>query len=180
MKRHTLIGCFACVLGMTTWSHAQAIPSASRAGGIQVGVGGAFTDPDYAQKYIKGLTFYGDYDFLNNIGVEAEIHYYIDTPTDLSENTYLIGPRYSVRRKSFSGYGKALFGTGRFGTKGGGFGTTATTGYATYAFGGGVEYKTPYKIKVRIIDVEFQKWPNFTPNSLSPISYTVGVAYVFH
>ena len=66
MKRHLLIGCFACVLGIATMSHGQAIPTASRTGSIQVGVGGMFTNPDYAQQYIKGLTFYADYEFLHN------------------------------------------------------------------------------------------------------------------
>jgi hypothetical protein len=161
-------------------SHAQAIPTASRISSIQVGIGGMITNPDYAQKYIKGLTFYGDYNVWHNIGLEGEIHYSVLTPTDLSENTYLVGPRYTVRRKNFSVYGKALFGMGRFGTQGGSFETTATTPYTAYAFGGGVEYMAPHNLNVRLIDVELQKWPNFPPNGLSPISYTIGVAYVIH
>jgi opacity protein-like surface antigen len=180
LKRHIFIGCFACVLGIATMSHAQAIPTASRTGSIQAGIGGMFTSPDYAQQYIKGLTFYADYDFLHNIGVEGEIHYSVLTPTDLSENTYLIGPRYTVRHKRFSGYAKALFGMGRFGTQGGSFGTTATTAYTAYAFGGGVEYMATHNINVRVFDVELQKWPSFPPNGLSPVSYTIGVAYVIH
>jgi len=180
LKRHTLIGCFACVLGMTTLSHAQAVPTASRAGSIQVGVGGMLTDPDYAQKYIKGLTFYGDFFFLHNLGVEAEIHYSVITPTDLSENTYMAGPRYTLRHKRFGAYGKALFGVGRFGTQGGSFETTATSSYAAFAFGGGIEYQATRNINIRAFDIEGQKWPSFAPNGLSPISYTIGVAYVFH
>jgi hypothetical protein len=180
LKRHILIGCFACVLGFATMLQGQAIPTASRTGSIQVGVGVMTTSPDYAQQYIKGLTFYADYGFLHNIGIEGEVHYSVITPTDLSENTYLIGPRYTVRRKRFSGYAKALFGMGRFGTQGGSFETTATTAYTAYAFGGGLEYMATRNINVRVFDVELQKWPSFPPNGLSPISYSIGVAYVIH
>ena len=180
MKRHILIGCFACVLSMTSLSHAQAVPTASRVGSIQAGVGALFISPDYAQQYIKGLTFYADYDIAHNIGIEGEIHYSVITPTDLSENSYLIGPRYTYHQKKFGIYAKALFGVGRFGTQGGAFQKVTTTGYTEYAFGGGVEYHVTRSINIRGIDVELQKWPGFPPNGLSPIAYTVGVAYVFH
>jgi hypothetical protein len=138
-----------------------------------------FAVPDYATDYIKGLTFYGDFDFTHHIGVEADIHYSISTPQDISENSYLIGPRYTVRHKRISAYGKALFGFGRFGFQKGDF-VAATSGtYGVYAAGGGVEYKATHNITVRAFDAEFQKWPNFTPHSLSPIVYTIGVAYAF-
>ncbi len=122
---------------MTILSHAQAVPTASRIASIQVGAGAFFTSPDYAQQYLKGVAFYADYEFTHSIGIEAEIHYSVITPTDLSENTYLFGPRYTVRHNKFGVYGKALFGVGRFGTQGGAFETTATSGYTAYAFGGG-------------------------------------------
>jgi opacity protein-like surface antigen len=180
LKRHTIIGCFACVLSLTALSHAQAVPTASRGGSIQLGVGGMVLSPDYAQKYVKGLTFYGDFDFTHNIGVEGEIHYSVLTPTDLSENSYLIGPRYTLSHKRLAVYGKVLFGLGRFGTQGGSFGVSATSSYADYAFGGGVEYKVTHNINIRAFDIELQKWPGFPPNGLSPIVYTFGAAYVLH
>jgi hypothetical protein len=179
LKRHYLIACFACVLSLATWAHGQAVPTAARGGSIQVGIGGMFTKPDYATAYLKGLTFYADFDFFRHLGVEGDIHYSISTPGDISENSYLIGPRYSVRYKRLSGYGKALFGLGRFGYQQGNFVSDTTGNYGVYAFGGGVEYKATPHINVRPFDVEFQKWPNFTPHSLSPIVYTIGVAYVF-
>jgi hypothetical protein len=137
-------------------------------------------NPDYAQKYIKALTFYGDFDFAHNIGIEAEIHYSVLTPTDLSENSYLVGPRYTVHRKRVAVYAKALFGLGRFGTQEGSFPVIGSTSYLNYAFGGGLEYMVTPKINIRPIDVEIQKWPDFTPHTLSPVVYTFGVAYVFH
>ena len=180
LKRQNLIGCFACILGMTTLSHGQAVPTASRIASIQVGAGAFFTSPDYAQQYIKGLAIYGDYEFTQHIGLEAEVHYSILTPTDLSENTYLVGPRYTIRHNKFGVYAKALFGVGRFGKQGGAFEVTSTENYTTYAFGGGLEYKLNRSINIRPIDIELQKWSSFPPNGLSPISYSIGAAYVFH
>jgi hypothetical protein len=180
LKRHIYIGCFACVLSIATSSHAQAVPTASRTGAIQVGVGGTTINPDFAQKYIQGITFYGDFDLTHHLGVEAEIHYAINTPTDVSEDSYLAGIRYFERRKRFTGYGKVLFGVGRFGYQAGTFTNPSTGTYAEYAFGGGIEYKATRSINIRAFDFEAQKWPGFPTNGLSPFAYTVGVAYVFH
>ena len=82
MKLHTLIGCFACVLGLTTWSHAQAVPAASRSASLQLGGGVTYARPDYGVKRIEGLTVYGDYDFTRHLGVEGDLHFVnIITPT---------------------------------------------------------------------------------------------------
>jgi hypothetical protein len=180
LKRHTYIGCFACVLSLATLSHAQAVPTASRYGSIQVGVGGMIGNPDYAQTYIKGLTFYGDFDFMQHLGVDAEIHYAVITPSDVSEDSYLIGPRYILRHKRYSGYAKALFGIGRFGYQSGTYVSPSTATYGQFAVGAGVEYMATHHINVRPFDIEFQKWPGFSPHTLSPVVYTFGVAYVFH
>jgi hypothetical protein len=180
LKRHTLIGCFASVLSLATWMHGQAIPTASRGGSIQLGVGGMVTIPDYAQQKLKGVTFYTDFDFTHHIGVEGEIHYAAITPQDISENTYMIGPRYTVRHKRFSGYGKALFGLGRFGFQTGNYSSASTGNYGIYAFGAGLEILVPHNINIRAFDAEFQKWPNFAPHGLSPYTFTIGAAYVFH
>ena len=180
MKRHTLIGCFACVLsGLTSWLHGQAIPTASRVGSIQLGAGGMLTSPDYAQLYLKGVTFYGDFDFTHNLGGEFDIHFSAITPQDISENTYMIGPRYTLRHNRFAGYGKVLFGLGRFGFQKGDFVSASTGTYGVYAVGGGVEYMATHNINIRAFDIEALKWPGFAPNGLSPITYTFGAAYVF-
>jgi opacity protein-like surface antigen len=180
LKRHTLIGCLAGVLGLATMSHAQAIPTASRIGSIQVGAGVMFTKPDYAQTYLKGVTFFADYEFYHNLSAEAEIHYSAVTPQDISENTYMFGPRYTWRRKRFGVYGKALLGVGRFGFQQGSFANPSTGTYFAYGVGGGVEYRATRSINVRAFDAEAQNWPGFPPHGLSPITYTIGVAYVFH
>jgi opacity protein-like surface antigen len=179
LKRHNLIGCFACVLGMATMCYGQAIPTASRVGQIQAGVGGFVLDPDFAQQNIEGLTFYADYDFGQHLGAEGEIHYSWRTPTDVSENTYLLGPRYIIRHKKLDGYAKALFGVGHFGLQQGSFANPNTATYFTYALGAGAEFQATRHINVRLVDFEAQKWPGFGANGLSPLLVTVGVAWVF-
>jgi opacity protein-like surface antigen len=165
---------------MTPLLRGQAIPTASRIGAIQVGVGGSLTNPDYAQKNIGQITFFADYNLAHNLGVEGVIHYSVNTPTDISENSYMAGVRYIVRRKRFEPYGKVLFGVGHFGLQSGNFVNPNTATYFEYAVGGGLDIHATRHINVRAIDFEAQKWPGFATHGLSPLTGTIGVAYVFH
>lgn len=178
MKRHIFIGCFACVLSLTPWSHGQAVPTASRFSTIQIGAGGTFISPDYTQQYLKGFAIYGNYDIGQHLGVEGDFHYSVITPSEISENSYLVGPRYKWHYKRFEPYAKVLVGLGRFGFQAGhNFPFAATFTYFQFAPGGGLDIRATRHINVRAFDVEFQKWPGFNPNGLSPIVYTIGVAY---
>jgi hypothetical protein len=177
LKRYTFICCVACVLSLTTWSHAQAVPTASSTSNIQIGVAGTFINSDYSKNQ-KGFSVYGDFDFFHNVGIEGDIHFALITPADISENSYLLGPRYSWNYKRFHPYAKALFGIGRFGFQQGYYPSASTSTFGQFALGGGLDFQASRHINVRAFDVEFQRWPNFTPNGLSPIVYNFGVAYV--
>jgi hypothetical protein len=177
LKGRTFICCVACVLSLATWSHAQAVPTASSTGNIQIGVAGTFINSDYGKNQ-KGFSVYGDFDFFHNVGIEGDIHLALITPNDISENSYLLGPRYSWHYKRFHPYAKALFGIGRFGFQRGYFPSASTSTYGQFALGGGLDFQASRHINVRAFDVEFQRWPNFAPNGLSPIVYNFGVAYV--
>jgi hypothetical protein len=182
LKRHTLFGCFACFLGLATWSHGQAVPTASRAlGAVQVGVGGTFVSPDYTTETAKGLAIYADVDLTHHVGVEGDVHFAsLITPNDIGENTYLIGPRYVIQRQRLNFYGKLLFGIGQFQFQQGSYGNGTSATYGVYAFGAGLDVRATHHINVRAIDFEYQKWPGFAPSGLTPTAITVGVAYVFH
>jgi hypothetical protein len=148
---------------------------------VQIGGGYSLAGPDYNQSKIKGISVYGDLDFKNHFGVEGAIHKVsIWTPSDIGEDTYLLGPRYSFTRGRYSLYGKALFGIGRFQNQGT-FATSPhyTSTYGVYAFGGGLDVSLRKHLNLRIVDIEFQKWPGFEPNGLSPIVATFGAAYRF-
>lgn len=179
MKRHNLVGCLACVLGLATISFGQAIPTASRVGQIQAGIGGFVLNPDFGQSDIQGLTFYADFDFAQRLGAEGEIHYSLRTPSNVSENTYFAGPRYIVRHKKLDGYAKALFGVGHFNLQQGNIINANTGTYFAYALGAGAELQASRHIHVRLIDFEAQKWPGFATSGLSPYLFTAGVAWVF-
>ncbi|MEO8735321.1 MAG: hypothetical protein ABI380_02155, partial [Edaphobacter sp.] len=87
MKLHTLIGCFACVLSLTTWSHAQAVPAATRSSSLQIGGGYTYARPDY-DRPIQGISVYGDYDFTRHLGIEGDLHFVsLITPGDIAEDS---------------------------------------------------------------------------------------------
>lgn len=138
------------------------------------------TNPDYGQSNIEGLTFWGDFDLLYHFGMEGEIHYYVRTPTDISEDTYLAGPRFIYRHKKIDGYAKLMFGLGRFGTQVGSFVNPATGSYFVYAPAVGLDVHITRHINIRAIDFELQKWPGFGAHGLSPLVGSAGVSYVFH
>jgi hypothetical protein len=180
LKLHTLIGCFACVLGLTTWSHAQATATASRSSALQLGGGFTYARPDYSTP-IKGLSIYGDYDITRHLGVEGDIHFVnLITPSDIAENSYLIGPRYRFHYGRFTPYAKALFGFGQFEYQyPSRFPAAATYTYGVYAFGGGVDVHATRHVNIRPFDIEFQNWPGFKGKGLTPIVMTFGAAYAF-
>lgn len=160
-------------------SHAQAVPTASRAGIAQLGAGWTFAKPDYGQKNIQGFSIYGTFDFTRHWGVEGDVHRTsLITPNDTGEDSYLLGPRYVVRHNRFAPYGKALFGFGRFKYQYDNAPHTTYT-YKIYSLGAGLDYRATEHINVRAIDFEYQKWPGFPTSGLTPILFTFGAAYGF-
>ncbi|HZY72342.1 MAG TPA: outer membrane beta-barrel protein [Edaphobacter sp.] len=180
LKLHTLIGCFACVLGLTTLSHGQAIPTASRSGGLQIGGGLTYARPDYGRP-VKGFTIYGNYDFTRHFGIEGDIHFAnIITPDDIGETSYLLGPRYRRQYGRFTPYAKGMLGIGRFQYQyPSRWGHAYALTYKIYAVGGGVDLQATRHLNVRAFDFEYQGWPGYHTNGLTPIVMTVGVAYSF-
>lgn len=177
MKPHPLILGFLCLLGLGSQLHAQAIPTASRGGVLQAGGGITYANPDYGRDNISGATGWVDFDFTRHIGVEATVHFVsVITPSDIGENSYLVGPRFVLfRRERFNVYAKGLVGLGSFIYQ---YPNRAyvTDNYTMYALGAGVDVRATRRITVRPIDVEFQKWPGYG-NGLSPLLATVGVSY---
>ena len=180
MNRLTLTAIFAlAAVCLTPRLHAQAAPTASRAGGLQVGAGVSIAGPDYGQKNIEGLSVYADADFTQHLGAEIAVHKvsYL-TPLDIGEDSYLIGPRYTYRRNRFEPYAKILFGFGRFQYQYDYEPHFAET-YGVYAAGGGLDIRVTPHINVRAIDFEAQRWPGFGRSGLTPYVATFGAAYVF-
>lgn len=156
-------------------SHSQAIFAATESGHIQVGAGAMYLNTDYGNNTNKGVAFWADYDFRRHLGVELEGHLGgIISPGDIGENSYLVGPRVSFYKRHMNVYGKLLVGQAKITNQ---F-LNQSSSFNVYAFGGGVDYKISRRINLRVADVEMQKWPDFEPHTLSPLSVTIGASYI--
>jgi opacity protein-like surface antigen len=180
LKTLMMAGALASVLCLTSLGRAQALPTATANGSLQIGAGYTYANPDYGQKSIMGASGFADFDFGQHFGVEADVHYVaFITPLDLAENTYLIGPRVMYPYHRFKLYGKVLAGYGDLVVQEEQDNIGHPSGfYFAYALGGGLDVRATDRITIRAIDVEAQKWPNYG-NGLSPIVYTIGAAYHF-
>ncbi len=155
---------------------AQAIYAGTENVRIQAGVGGTYLKTDYARNTDKGLVFWGDYDFRAFIGLEGEYRLGgLMAPGGIGENSYLVGPRLLYRRRKFTGYGKLTVGRGTITNQD----LNQSSSFNVYAYGGGLEYKVTRKLNLRAVDIELQKWPDFKPTAISPLSLAVGLSYVF-
>jgi outer membrane protein with beta-barrel domain len=159
--------------------HAQASAAAARQSSIQLGVGWGFANPDFGQRKIQGLSVYGDYNITRHWSVEGDIHLnHIITPTDIGEDSYLLGPRYVFPVSRFEPYAKFLGGFGRFKTDYDNRPNVTFT-YGMYAFGAGLDIRATSHVYVRAVDFEYQRWPGFRDNGLTPLVWTFGAAYRF-
>ena len=162
-------------------AHGQALPAASRAGQLQVGLGLSYGSTDIFDKSVTGISGYATFDLGDHLGAEADVHLMLlNTPNDFIENTYLIGPRYKWNKGRYEPYVRV----------GAGIGTTQvvdephlfvvntpSTNFAV-GFGGGVDVHLTQHVNARG-DLEYQMWPSFGPHALTPKMATVGVAYRF-
>jgi Outer membrane protein beta-barrel domain len=174
-----------CLVGLFgTRLHAQAVPTASAAGLLQVGGMFNLADSDYIPQKIKGGGFYATFDFKYHFGIEGEFHQLNDSqPSAIYERTYEIGPRYVRRYGRLAPYAKGMYGRGVFnyppvfGDPHGG--AAANLAYNLAAVGVGADYRVLRFMNVRG-EYEFQRWFSFPPNGLTPGILSVGVAYQFH
>jgi hypothetical protein len=174
-----------CLVGLFgTRLHAQAVPTASAAGLLQVGGMFNLADSDYIPQKIKGGGFYATFDFKYHFGIEGEFHQLNDSqPSAIYERTYEIGPRYVRRYGRLAPYAKGMYGRGVFnyppvfGDPHGG--AAANLAYNLAAVGVGADYRLLRFMNVRG-EYEFQRWFSFPPNGLTPGILSIGVAYQFH
>ena len=168
---------FASLIVLSPSLHAQAIYTANQNNRIQVGVGAVVINPDYTEGNVLGFSGWADYDFSKYVGVEFSTHLgEFITPGDITEDSYMLGPRLTYRRQKLTVYGKALVGRATITNQN----FNLSSSYNMFAFGGGVEYRVLHKINVRVVDFEQQQWPDFMPHALSPTAITIGVSYIIH
>jgi hypothetical protein len=162
-------------LGGASILYGQAIPTASRAGDAQIGVGYALGWPDYVQQNFHGVTAYADFNFRPHFGVEAEFHQINNTSGYQSfERTFAIGGRYLRTYGRLVPYVKGMVGRGTFEYP---YGLTELN-YTMYAGGIGADFNLASFLRVRG-EYEIQKWTDFPNGGLAPQIVTVGLAYHF-
>ena len=168
------------LLAITSLCKAQNLPAGKREVGIRVGVAASSYTLDYGEGREDGLTVYADLDLPKHLGIEALYrNASIQTPHDIGENHLLIGPRLSVHKGRFIPYGKALAGMGTINFQQGYNVSSYSESYFIYAFGGGLDYHATRRLNLRLLDFEYQLWPGFKPNGLTPTGFSVGAAYAF-
>lgn len=167
------------------FSFAQVQPAAKKVADIQIGASFDIGSPDYGQNELYGFGVYTTFDFRPHLGIEGEFHQLDDPNSGLSiyERTYEAGQRYFWRFGRFEPYVKVLAGRGIFN-----FppdprhpynGSSANLGYTVLAEGFGTDYHLRPSVNLRV-DYEFQQWPGFPPNGLTPRAFSIGIAYHFH
>jgi hypothetical protein len=165
----------ALLLGGASGLHAQALPTASRAGDLQVGVGYTLAKPGYGQQSYRGFAAYADFDLRTHLGLEAEFHQVGDpSGSQSSQRTYEVGGRYLRAYGALVPYVKAMAGRGDFNYP---FGDTGLA-YTLFAGGVGVDYHLTPTLRLRG-EYELQRWSGFSNGGLHPQLLTFAVAYHF-
>src|SRR5437660_1566170 len=113
LKKLITLGCLVTALSFAPAAHGQADPTATALSNLQIGGGFTYARTDYGQKGNQGFTIFGDYDLGLHWGAEAAYHYVsVRKPDSVSENSFVVGPRFIIRKHHFKLYGKGEIGLG--------------------------------------------------------------------
>jgi opacity protein-like surface antigen len=156
----------------------RALPTASRAGDLQIGGGIALGSSNYnfVSTRLQGFAIYTTFDIRAHWGGEFNFRQNKSTTdSTVYERTYEIGPRLYVLKGRFEPYAKVLVGRGVYNFSN----NVANIAYNIYALGGGADYRVTRSLNVRA-DYEYQTWAGFPLAALHPSVITLGVAYHFH
>lgn len=139
-----------------------------------MGLTGSGFQADYGKRVIGGAAVYVDANLTWHLGLEAEARrLQWHEEAGIRQTTYLAGPRITLRPYSFSPYAKLLVGVGQFHFPYG----YADGRYFVVAPGAGIDYRLRGSgIKLRLIEFEYQDWPQFTYGALRPYGISTGIS----
>ena len=159
-------------------SQGQALPTAKGPGGyVAVGVGGSLYQADYGNNDLAGGVIWIDASLPRAIGLEAEARFLrYHQQKQVYQDTYLIGPRYAFKPSHWVPYVKAPVGLGHIRLAY----NYAYGDFFVVAPGGGLDYWIGDKVRVRVVDVEYQFWPQFSFGPLHPYGATAGISFRIH
>ncbi|WP_420237877.1 hypothetical protein ACOBR2_20180 [Telmatobacter bradus] len=182
MLRRILMALMAAVL-LASLTGARAARSqvapAADGGSFRVSAGGAASlfHLSYTQHNLSGYSFFVDADTIRGLGLEGEAHWLrLRNLSGEHVETYSAGVRYHRIWGKAQPYGKLLIGIGDLSFPYG----YATGRYGVWTMGGGLDYSLNHRVYVRVIDAEYQSWPEFTFGSISSYGISVGVKIRLH
>jgi hypothetical protein len=141
---------------------------------LWAGGGASFYYVQYGEQKIIGVTGFVDADSANGIGIEGEGRWLeFHEFAQVHAETYLVGPRFHIDINRFQPYIKGMVGAGNFHFPY----NYAHGSYLIVAAGGGVDYRLNHRWSVRVADVEYQSWPQFTFGTMSSVGLTSGVRF---
>jgi hypothetical protein len=154
---------------------AQALPTASGPG-MSIAIGGGYTamESDYGQRLLGGGMGYLDANLSPSFSAEGEVKFLrMHTDEDVNETTYLAGIKYALPNRRMQPYVKVLAGVGEI--------TFpfhyATGSYLVIAPGAGLDYHFAGRLTARIIDFQYQDWPQFSYGALHPYGISAGFSF---
>ena len=157
------------------------VVAAQKGGPPPLSVGGYFSTfaPDYGPNRLYGLGVYADLDVFHHLGAEGEVRFLrFHQSSNIHEDHYLVGPRYSFQHGRFSPYVKFLIGAGELNYQD----HVGHSGFFAIAPGGGVDYRLSRHFNLRA-DYEYQYWPSapalpgFHSSGMTPQGWSFGGAY---
>lgn len=162
-----------------TRASAQAIPTAVGPGkSVKIGGGYSMYHIDYGKRTLGGYQFWVDANPYWRYGIEAEMRR-LRHNTDLNTyaDTYLIGPRVVLLPGRFQPYVKGLVGKGKFNFPY----NYAHGSYFVVAGGAGVDVHIASHVQWRVVDVQYQNWPQFTFGPMKSMGVSTGINItIFH
>ena len=156
-------------------AQAQAIATASGPGSfVTVGAGVSDFQSDYGHRDISGAFAYTDVNPHWRVGLEGEARFLrFHTAEEVTESNVFGGIRVQILRpRRWQPYGKFLAGMGRISLP---F-DYAHGSFLAYAPGAGLDVALSNRITIRLVDVEYQHWPQFAFGPLSPYGVSAGIS----
>ena len=157
--------------------NAQAVPTATGPGGYVVaGATGSLFESNYGQYAVGGIGAYVDINPHRDYGIELEYKSFrYNQQAGIRQTTLLGGPRISHGSRPLVPYVKFMVGQGTFDFPYG----YAQGKYLVLAPGAGIDYSVNRRIRIRLIQAEYQVWHQFTFGSYHPYGISSGISFQF-
>jgi hypothetical protein len=136
---------------------------------------------DYGEHKLGGYSAFLDMNVTSHYGLEVEERRLVfNQQANVHTSTLLVGPRIvfdPLVLRGFTPYVKLLVGQGNFNFPY----NYATGSYFVMAPGAGIDVQLGHsKFGLRLIDVEYQDWPQFSFGPLHTYGVSTGISYRFY